>query len=118
MLTATPPQPIGDLLRTWRQRRRLSQLDLANEAEVSARHVSFLETGKARPSREMLLRLAARMDVPLREQNTLLLAAGFAPVFQERDLDDAAMRPPERPSTSSSTATNPIRPSPSTGTGS
>ena len=91
-LSAPPPQPIGDLLRTWRQRRRLSQLDLANEAEVSARHVSFLETGKARPSREMLLRLAARLDVPLRDQNALLLAAGYAPVYQERSLDDGAMR--------------------------
>ncbi len=91
-LAAPPPQPIGELLRTWRQRRRLSQLDLANEAEVSARHVSFLETGKARPSREMLLRLAARLDVPLRDQNALLLAAGYAPVYQERSLDDGAMR--------------------------
>ena len=92
MLTAPPPQPVGELLRSWRQRRRLSQLDLANEAEVSTRHVSFLENGRARPSREMLLHLAARLDIPLREQNTLLLAAGYAPVYQEHSLDDAAMR--------------------------
>lgn len=92
MLTAHPSQPVGDLLRTWRQRRRLSQLDLANEAEVSARHVSFLETGRARPSREMLLRLATRLEVPLRDQNALLVAGGFAPIFPERSLDDATMR--------------------------
>jgi len=92
MLTAPPPQPVGELLRSWRQRRRLSQLDLANEAEVSTRHVSFLENGRSRPSREMLLHLATRLDIPLREQNALLLAAGYAPVYQEHNLDDAAMR--------------------------
>jgi transcriptional regulator with XRE-family HTH domain len=82
---------IGDLLREWRERRRLSQLALALEAEVSARHLSFLETGRARPSREMVLRLAERLEVPLRERNTMLLAAGFAPVYPERDLDDPAL---------------------------
>jgi transcriptional regulator with XRE-family HTH domain len=82
---------IGDLLREWRERRRLSQLALALEAEVSTRHLSFLETGRARPSREMLLRLAERLDVPLRERNTMLLAAGFAPAYPERDLDDPAL---------------------------
>lgn len=82
---------IGDHLRTWRQRRRMSQLDLACEADVSTRHVSFLETGRARPSREMVLHLAERLDVPLRERNVLLIAAGFAPVFGERSLDDPAL---------------------------
>jgi transcriptional regulator with XRE-family HTH domain len=84
--TLTRP-PVGDLLRGWRQRRRLSQLDLANDAEVSARHLSFLETGRSRPSREMLLRLAERLEVPLRERNELLLAAGFAPAYGRRALD-------------------------------
>ena len=83
---------IGEHLRNWRQRRRLSQLDLACEADISARHVSFLETGRARPSREMVLHLADRLDVPLRERNLLLVAAGFAPVFAERALDDPALR--------------------------
>jgi transcriptional regulator with XRE-family HTH domain len=78
---------VGDLLRTWRQRRRLSQLDLSNEAGVSARHLSFVETGRARPSREMVLHLAERLEVPLRERNELLLAAGFAPVYGRRSLD-------------------------------
>ena len=86
MTTLTRP-PVGELLRCWRQRRRLSQLDLANDAEVSARHLSFLETGRARPSREMLLRLAERLEVPLRERNELLLAAGFAPAYGRRGLD-------------------------------
>jgi transcriptional regulator with XRE-family HTH domain len=84
-------RPIGDLLREWRERRRLSQLALALDAEVSTRHISFLETGRARPSREMLLRLTERLEVPLRERNTMLLAAGFAPAFPERDLDDPAL---------------------------
>lgn len=76
----------GDLLRTWRQRRRLSQLDLSVRAEVSTRHLSFLETGRSSPSRDMLLHLAEHLDVPLRERNTLLVAAGFAPVYAEHDL--------------------------------
>jgi len=84
-------RPIGDLLREWRERRRLSQLALALDAEVSTRHISFLETGRARPSREMLLRLTERLEVPLRERNTLLLAAGFAPAYPERDLDHPAL---------------------------
>jgi transcriptional regulator with XRE-family HTH domain len=82
---------VGQLLRGWRQRRQLSQLDLACEAEVSARHVSFLETGRALPSREMLLRLCERLDIPLRERNALLVAAGLAPVYRERPLDDPIM---------------------------
>jgi transcriptional regulator with XRE-family HTH domain len=84
-------RPIGELLREWRERRRLSQLALALDAEVSTRHLSFLETGRARPSREMLLRLSERLDVPLRERNTMLLAAGFAPAYPERALDDPAL---------------------------
>jgi transcriptional regulator with XRE-family HTH domain len=76
----------GTLLREWRQRRRLSQLDLAIEADVSSRHLSFIETGRAKPTREMILRLAERLDVPLRERNKLLLAGGFAPAYPERDL--------------------------------
>ncbi len=82
---------IGERLRDWRQKRRLSQLDLACEAEISTRHLSFLETGRAAPSREMVLRLAECLDVPLRERNALLLAAGFAPVFPERSLDDPGL---------------------------
>jgi transcriptional regulator with XRE-family HTH domain len=81
----------GDYLRTWRQRRRMSQLDLALEAEVSQRHLSFLESGRSAPSRAMLLHLAERLEVPLRERNAMLLAAGFAPVYTERTLEDPAM---------------------------
>jgi transcriptional regulator with XRE-family HTH domain len=90
MMTAT--RPVGDLLRDWRQRRRLSQLSLAMEADVSPRHVSFLETGRARPSRQMLLRLAEPLEIPLRDRNQLLVAAGFAPVYPERGLDAPALR--------------------------
>ena len=77
----------GSLLRQWRQRRRLSQLDLALDAGISSRHLSFVETGKSLPSRAMVLRLAERLEVPLREQNLLLLAAGYAPAFPERPFD-------------------------------
>ena len=83
----------GALLREWRQRRRVSQLDLAISADVSVWHVSFLETGRSRPSREMVLRLAERLDVPLRDRNPLLLAAGFAPSYPRRALDDPALTP-------------------------
>jgi transcriptional regulator with XRE-family HTH domain len=83
----------GALLRQWRQRRRVSQLDLAIAADVSARHVSFLETGRSKPSREMVLRLAERLDVPLRDRNPLLLAAGYAPSYPRRALEDPAMSP-------------------------
>src|SRR5262245_18533372 len=94
MTTISPARAgVGDLLRGWRQRRRLSQLDLATEAEVSPRHLSFVETGRSTPSRELLLHLAEHLDVPLRERNTLLLAAGYAPVYRERSLDDAEMDP-------------------------
>ena len=82
---------VGTLLRDWRTRRHLSQLDLAGEAEVSTRHLSFVETGRALPSREMVLRLAHRLEVPLRERNRLLIAAGYAPMYGERPLDDPAM---------------------------
>ena len=83
----------GRMLREWRQARRRSQLDLALDAEISARHLSFIETGRARPSREMVLRLAEQLDMPLRERNLLLLAAGFAPVFPERRYEDPALGP-------------------------
>lgn len=82
---------IGEHLREWRTRRRLSQLDLALEADISARHLSFVETGRAQPSRDMVLHLAERLDLPLRERNVLLVAAGYAPVFAERRLDDPAL---------------------------
>ena len=82
---------LGNQLRAWRQRRRLSQLDLALDAEVSARHLSFVETGRSRPSREMVLRLASCLGLPLRERNKMLLAAGFAPAFEARPLDDPAL---------------------------
>lgn len=81
----------GNLLRTWRQRRRMSQLELALEAEVSQRHLSFVESGRSAPSREMILHLAERLSIPLRERNILLVAAGFAPIYQERSLDDPAL---------------------------
>jgi transcriptional regulator with XRE-family HTH domain len=83
--------PFGTLMRQWRRRRRLSQLDLAIEADVSSRHVSFVETGRSVPSRAMVLRLASVLDVPPREQNQLLLAAGLAPVYAERSLDHPEM---------------------------
>ena len=91
--TAHPsaPQAFGEHLRHWRQHRRLSQLALAQEAEISSRHLSFVETGRALPSREMVLRLSERLDVPLRERNALLVAAGYAPMYRERPLADPAL---------------------------
>ncbi|OUM03629.1 MmyB family transcriptional regulator [Variovorax sp. JS1663] len=92
----TPPtaaDSFGAHLRHWRRHRRLSQLDLAHEAQVSTRHLSYVETGRAEPSREMVLRLAERLDVPLRERNTLLVAAGYAPMYRQRSLDDPALAP-------------------------
>lgn len=86
-------RPVGAMLRSWRSRRRLSQLDLALRAGVSARHVSFVESGRARPSRDMLLTLAEHLDVPLRERNHLLLAAGFAPAYPHSPLRAPEMRP-------------------------
>jgi transcriptional regulator with XRE-family HTH domain len=90
-MSSLPPQPVGHLLREWRQRRRLSQLDLAVAANISTKHLSFLETGRSVPSRDMLLRLAEQLAIPLREQNILLVAAGYAPVFPVRSLDDPAL---------------------------
>jgi transcriptional regulator with XRE-family HTH domain len=91
MAVRSAPHPVGDLLRQWRERRRLSQQRLANDAEVSARHLSFVETGRSTPSRELVLHLADHLDVPLRERNQLLLAAGYAPVFGQRPLDSPEM---------------------------
>jgi len=93
MVTATTvgTPSVGPLLRGWRQRRRLSQLDVSARAAISTRHLSFLETGRARPSREMVLHLAEELDVPLRERNTLLVAAGFAPVYRETPLEGEDM---------------------------
>jgi transcriptional regulator with XRE-family HTH domain len=91
--TQVQPGGVGPLLRRWREARHLSQLELALDAEVSARHISFLETGRAEPSRTMLLTLAEVLDVPLRERNLLLLAAGFAPIYGETSLEDPRMAP-------------------------
>jgi transcriptional regulator with XRE-family HTH domain len=88
---ASQLRPFGEHLRAWRQRRRMSQLDLASEADISTRHLSFVETGRSAPSREMVLRLAERLDIPLRERNSLLVAAGYAPLYRERALDDPAL---------------------------
>src|SRR5919197_5338368 len=84
---------IATLLREWRERRRMSQLDLALGAGVSARHMSFVETGRSRPSADMVMQLAEYLDVPLRDRNALLLAAGYAPAFAQRDLADPEMGP-------------------------
>ena len=89
MTTAT----LGTVLRDWRQRRHLSQLDLALEAGVSARHLSFLETGRSKPSRQMVIHLSEQLEVPLRDRNRLLLAAGFAPAYDERPIDAPEMAP-------------------------
>jgi transcriptional regulator with XRE-family HTH domain len=82
----------GDHIREWRQRRRLSQLDFALDSGISQKHLSFIETGRAQPSRDMVLRLADELHVPLRERNLMLLAGGYAPVFTERPLDDPALK--------------------------
>jgi transcriptional regulator with XRE-family HTH domain len=94
-LVAAPARPrdAGSVLRTWRELRRLSQLELALAADVSPRHLSFIETGRSRPSRQVLLRLAEELAIPLRGRNALLLAAGYAPAYPETPLADAAMRP-------------------------
>src|SRR3954447_11801488 len=91
LMPSASSRPIGAHLRAWRQRRHRSQLDLALDAEISQRHLSFIESGRAMPSREMVLRLAETLDVPLRERNVLLMAAGFAPFYAERPLDDPAL---------------------------
>ncbi len=83
--------PIGALVRAWREQRHLSQLGLATEAEISQKHLSFIESGRSAPSRDMVITLAEHLDVPLRDRNTLLLAAGFAPLYRDRPLDDPAL---------------------------
>ena len=90
-IPSTSDSSVGVLLRAWRQRRRRSQLDVALDTEISQRHLSFVESGRAVPSREVVLRLAEQLDVPLRERNALLLAAGYAPRYAERSLTDADM---------------------------
>ncbi len=84
-------RPVGELLRQWREQRRLSQLDLSIQADISTRHLSFVETGRSAPSRDMVLHLAEELDVPLRDRNRLLLAAGYAPVYSETPLDAPEM---------------------------
>jgi transcriptional regulator with XRE-family HTH domain len=91
MMGRMKKRTFGIALRDWRQRRHLSQLDLAGDVEISTRHLSFVETGRSQPSREMVLRLAERLDVPLRERNELLVAAGYAPLYPARSLDDPAL---------------------------
>jgi transcriptional regulator with XRE-family HTH domain len=86
-----PAPNVGDHLRAWRQRRRLSQLALASEAEISPRHLSFVETGRSLPSREMILHLAEQLQIPMRERNVLLVAGGYAPIFPERALNSPAL---------------------------
>ena len=90
-MQAVASKKVGDLLREWRERRRLSQLNLAYDAEISQRHLSFLELGRSQPSRDMILRLAEHLEIPLRERNVLLASAGFAAVFPERSLDDKSL---------------------------
>lgn len=91
MMNEASPSPVGALLKQWRERRRLSQLALANEAEISSRHLSFVETGRSHPSREMVLLLAEVLDVPPRAQNDLLSAAGYVPIYRESGLDAPGM---------------------------
>src|SRR3954465_12783240 len=93
MATAISEQRVGPLLRQWRERRRLTQLELALEAGTSTRHLSFVETGRSKPGRELLLRLLGPLEPPFREQNRLLLASGHAPAFPERSLDDPELLP-------------------------
>jgi len=90
--SATVSSPAGELIQSWRHRRRLSQLDLAVEAGVSQRHLSFVETGRAAPSRDMVLLLAEHLAIPPRERNALLVAAGFAPTYRQRSLEDPELR--------------------------
>jgi len=86
-LAAAPAPAVGSLLREWRERRRLSQLELSNRADISTRHLSFVETGRSRPTPEMIIRLTEQLEVPLRERNQLLLAGGYAPAYPQRGLD-------------------------------
>jgi transcriptional regulator with XRE-family HTH domain len=93
VVTEQEPLTVGELLRFWRTRRRLSQFELSLEASVSTRHLSFVETGRSRPSRQLLVHLAQKLDLPIGERNRLLLAGGFAPPYQERPYDGEFMRP-------------------------
>jgi transcriptional regulator with XRE-family HTH domain len=93
MITVSPQASIGTVLREWRERRRLTQLELALEAGISTRHLSFVETGRSKPGREMLLRILEQLEIPFREQNRLLLASGHAPAFPERSLEDPELLP-------------------------
>ncbi len=93
MASASASVGFGELLREWRRRRSVSQLELSLDSEISARHLSFVETGRAKPSREVVMRLAETLEVPLRERNNLLLAAGYAPLYPERPLEAAEMEP-------------------------
>src|SRR5918998_754639 len=93
MATVSSQPSIGPLLREWRERRRLSQLELALDAGISTRHLSFVETGRSRPGRDMLLRILEQLEVPFRERNRVLLAAGHAPAFPERSLEDPELTP-------------------------
>ena len=113
----SPAPPFGAMLREWRTRRRMSQLDLASEAEISQRHLSFVESGRAAPSRELVLQLAEQLDIPLRQRNQLLLAAGYAPSFNERPLEDPSLAPAMKAVNLVLKGHEPIRPSRSTATG-
>ena len=93
MAAVSSQRSVGPVLREWRERRRLTQLDLALDAGISARHLSFVETGRSKPGREMLLRILGQLEVPFREQNRLLLANGHAPAFPERSLEDPELLP-------------------------
>src|SRR2546423_14921570 len=93
MATASASLDVGSLLRTWREQQRLSQLEVALDAGISARHLSCVETGRSRPSAEMVLLLAEQLEVPFRERNHLLLAAGYAPAFPQRSLEDSELAP-------------------------
>ncbi len=93
MATVSVDARVGPMLREWRKRRRLTQLELALDAGISARHLSFVETGRSKPGRELLLRVSDELDIPFRERNQLLLAAGHAPAFPERSLDDPDLAP-------------------------
>lgn len=92
-MTIASAAPVGVLIRDWRTHRRLSQMELALEAGISPRHLSFVETGRSQPGRGTLLSLAEVLEVPLRDRNRLLLAAGLAPAYAERSLDDSALEP-------------------------
>src|SRR5450755_4816681 len=87
-LGVRPERPVGELLREWRERRRLSQLDLASQADISARHLSFVETGRSRPTPTMIMRLTEQLGFPLRERNVMLLAGGYAPAYPQHELEE------------------------------